>query len=167
MRVSSSSGLYFLFGSFAGCSLLVLGPFSLRRVDGPSMRPALNPQPDLSKPIGPSDVVLVRNLPSTSPKDKEEVLSGLLGRVVCVRHPRRPDTVLIKRITSLQSKSYSYDDDKKVGIPPGRCWISSDAGRGYADSRLFGPVETDSILAVAIFIVWPPSRVGPIPTKSE
>lgn len=101
------------------------------------MRPTLNPEGSFSR-----DVVVVRRTrhPHLLPE----------GAVVALRHPRRPDHHLIKRLVR------SPDP-----IPPGHCWVASDAGVGrYLDSSVLGPVPHDRLLGRAVWIVYPFHRLS-------
>ena len=76
------------------------------RVAEHSMEPALRP----------GDWLLVRRTQRIRP-----------GQIVLVRHPGKPDMLLVKRATRR--------------MPDGRWWLSSDnPGAGAVDSRRFGPV---------------------------
>ena len=41
----------------------------------------------------------------------------------------------------------------KVTVPEGKVWVESDAGYGYRDSNLFGPVDIASIQGQAQFCI--------------
>lgn len=159
MRLAST-GAYFLLGSLTGAAVAGACPYTVRRVDGPSMRPTLNPEPDVRAPPffdPPSDVVLVRKIGDL--EDREA--AGLVGSVVCLEHPKKRGASLIKRLTAAAGQSVSpLNGSGPVRVPEGCCWVRSDAGRGYADSEWFGPVPVTSVKEVALLVLWPPSRAG-------
>ena len=101
-----------------------------------------------------NDIVLVRRYSNPV----EEVRKHCqVGSVVCLRRPRRPEHLLIKRLASFEG-SFSGRD-----IPEGHCWVASDAGKGYLDSSIFGVVPLQNVIGDATFVVFPPNRIGRIP----
>ncbi len=106
----------------------------LRRVEvvGASMAPAL---------LAGDRLVVVR-LPWVPPFGPRP------GQVVAVRDPRRPDRVLVKRVSSVES---------------GRFVVEGDAAHASTDSRSFGPVPRSAILGRAVYRYAPVGRSGPVP----
>ncbi len=151
-----SSWPYLLLGLSSGAALALLGPFTVKRVEGHSMSPTLNP-PSKEQARPPSeDILLVRRLRAGGPTQEEA--DQLVGQVVCLKSPRRPGTTLVKRLAATAARGRAPGGAE---VPEGRCWVSSDAGAGrYADSGLFGPVPAASLTGVARLVLWPPERAG-------
>ena len=59
-----------------------------------------------------------------------------VGSVALLRHPSRPDLLMVKRVTRI--------DD-------GGVWVEGDNPTGSQDSRQFGPVPRECILGRLIF----------------
>jgi len=101
-------------GGFLTCGSAIyafksLGGYSLRQVEGPSMRPTLNPEG-----LSTRDVVLVRNI--TDPRSFLESGGGggvPVGTIVCVRHPKIPDQLLIKRLTAKAADNHQTGGGKR------------------------------------------------------
>jgi signal peptidase I len=111
------------------------------------MRPTLNQDPAAIR-----DVVLVRR---AKPPRKE----ADLGQIVCLRHPKDEQRLLIKRITGLEGQ---IKGAREVVVPKENCFVESDAAPGrlmFSDSNLFGPVPVSSIVGVATHVVFPPWRM--------
>lgn len=49
-----------------------------------------------------------------------------------------------------------------VTIPKDQYWVMGDNRANSSDSRVFGPIRRGEIVGRAIFIVWPPRRIGGI-----
>lgn len=87
------------------------------------------------------------------------------GSVVIFREPHS-DTLAIKRVSAPPGGRFP------VVVAPGEAWLTSDAGEVAAavagfgppiDSRTYGPVADDRLVARAWFRYWPPRRIGRIP----
>ena len=66
------------------------------------------------------------------------------GKLVVARHPGKPDLLLVKRAA------------RKL---PDGWWLESDnAAAGTVDSRIFGPVPAQMILATVIVRYWQSSQ---------
>ena len=108
--------------------------------------------------LSQNDIVLVRRF--SDPVREVPKLCGV-GSVVCLRRPRRPKHLLIKRVAALEGPFGRFD------IPEKHLWVSSDAGKGFLDSSIFGVVAFDDVLGNATFVVFPPHRVGKIPASTR
>jgi len=142
-----------------GFSFVHYGPWTIKRVEGPSMRPTLNPdvyvydndQPQsLARSLLPrksfDDVVLVRKIRTVN---AENASKHLVGKIVLVKHPKKPDVTVVKRLKAVVSDEESHP----------RGWVESDAGHGYADSTQFGPVRLHSIVGEVLCVLWPKVRL--------
>ena len=155
--------IYVLSGFGATFGLFLFSPYTYCPVDGPSMRPTLNPEPrDPEEAANASrDYVLVRRLSKPA-----EQLERHRGAVVVLRSPVYAKHLLVKRLTaapgdSIVPLSHPYAKVKRteaVDVGEGGCWVESDAGFGFADSNSFGRVSADSVVGVAAAVIWPPSR---------
>lgn len=76
------------------------------------------------------------------------------GHVVVIEHPERPGLEMVKRLVALPGDV----------LPDGRClaadewWVEGDDPQSSTDSRQFGPVRHEAILAKVRLIYWPPER---------
>ena len=70
------------------------------------------------------------------------------GDLVLVPDPRRPDRLLVKRVS--------------VSRADGRLHVAGDSPMASTDSRTFGSVRHADVLGRPWFRYWPPSRLGRI-----
>lgn len=117
-------------------------PLELRRVEGQSMQPTLNP--DLSKS---NDILLLRKVNGAADLGDGDVIAFLNPRYdgPGTRHSR----LLVKRVSQPETL-----------LPENHLWVLSDAGPGYVDSTSFGPLPRSNVQSKALLIVWPLSRFG-------
>jgi nickel-type superoxide dismutase maturation protease len=76
------------------------------------------------------------------------------GDVVVVEHPGRPGYEMVKRLTAIPGDRVGAD--RLLG--PDEFWIEGDHVNASSDSRHFGPVRRDELIAKVLLIYWPPSR---------
>ncbi|CAB4730958.1 unannotated protein [freshwater metagenome] len=50
--------------------------------------------------------------------------------------------------------------DKPVTIQDGQAWVMGDNRNNSQDSRVFGPIEAETVIGRAFTIMWPPGRIG-------
>jgi len=123
------------------------------RVDGQSMQPTLNPDPDSR------DWVLV-----------EKVTYKLFhrykrGEVAVFWAPDDPHQQLVKRMIAVEGDMV-WEEGKRMPtrISAGRCWMEGDNPHSSGDSRnLYGPVHLGLLEGRATHVVWPPSRMQRLP----
>lgn len=123
-------------------------------VDGISMKPTFNPEYSPTK-----DRVLLW-------KYNVKSLNSLkINDVVFLKSPINPDQIYTKRIKGLASDLIipRYPDTRsKVLIPLNHIWVEGDNIHSI-DSNTYGPISTGMVVAKAVWILWPPSRFGPVP----
>ena len=146
------------------------------KVAGTSMSPTLNPTPSPPTPpptpssqtplaVGPlyassvSDVVIVNAFAAKHGRIAR-------GDVVTLVSPDNPDVLLVKRVVALPgdvvaTRAYHL---QYVRIPNGHCWLEGDNPGASHDSNSMGPVSLGLITGRAEAIIWPPSRIGLIPS---
>ena len=156
--LSSFRGLIFPLSFGVGVTLTYLSPFQLLPVEGPSMRPTLNPEQNKLT----EDVLLVKKIRQPV---SESVIDSLKGQIVIFQSPNRQEGFLsVKRITAIPGDQITTRKSQTVFIPPDHVWVESDAASDrpgvFRDSFLFGPLSKDNLKCVAMVVVWPPSRIG-------
>ncbi|KAG1446831.1 hypothetical protein G6F56_009452 [Rhizopus delemar] len=106
------------------------------------------------------DIILLDKWTSTDHKFKR-------GQVVLLTSPTDPKRIITKRIIALPGDLVEplRKKGEKVPIPQGHCWIEGDEAFHSRDSNTFGPVPIGLINAKAKYILWPPSRFGPVPDR--
>ena len=80
------------------------------------------------------------------------------GEIVVARDPDGSGRHLLKRVVGLADDPIG--DGRRV--PDGSVYLEGDDRERSRDSRTFGPVALDAILAVAWFRYFPADRRGPI-----
>lgn len=113
--------------------------------------------------VNRGDVIVFSRPPRapSGPEDPEQLIKrviGLPGDTVTARDGQ----VYIndKRLVEpyLPKGTPTYDIDNPVKIPEGQLWVMGDNRTNSGDSRVFGPIESSSIVGRAFFIIWPPGR---------
>lgn len=105
------------------------------------------------------------------------------GDVIVFRYPLNPQRDFVKRVIGLPSdrvqlregvvyvnghrldeRDYAIKPDfgnyGPVTVPPGQYFVLGDNRNNSEDSRFFGFVPRANIIGKAVFIYWPPQRVG-------
>ncbi len=100
------------------------------------------------------------------------------GELVIVRHPSRPQLLLVKRVVGvpgddvrLESRVLRVNDiiaavasgafvDTRWHLGDGDYFVMGDRSDGSADSRTFGPVHRSSLIGKVWLSYWPPHRWG-------
>jgi nickel-type superoxide dismutase maturation protease len=120
-------------GLAAAYGFLRWRPFRME-VEGPSMRPALEP--------GDWAIAIAR-------------VRVRRGDIVVVEHPERPGLEIVKRVVNVSG------DVTPDGFPlVDQVWIEGDEPESSTDSRQFGPVAIDRVRGRVRLVWWPPDRVG-------
>ena len=145
-----------MIGGLSTYVVLKVNDFTLHHVQGPSMRPTLNPCGSYF-----SDIIVMKKVRNREESERLNRLS-----IIYIKHPKPERSYLVKRLIAHQNEQINTPNHKidtelsvKV-IPKGHCWVQSDAGPGYLDSTSYlGPIPYENILGKAVYVVWPPHRI--------
>ncbi|MDQ2678088.1 MAG: signal peptidase I [Actinomycetota bacterium] len=100
-------------------------------------------------PAGPND-----------PKDLIKRVIGLPGDTLLTRD----GSVYVndRRLEEpyLPEGTMTYDIDRPLVVPDGTVFLMGDNRGHSSDSRVFGPVDADTVIGRAFMIMWPFSRIG-------
>ncbi len=129
---------------------------SVMFVDGRSMQPTLNPG-HTGLPGASRDLVLVAKWPIKVWKQ------FIKGDVVVLHSPVDPGHKVIKRLTGTEREWRT----RRMGvrqepIPEGFVWLTGDNPLYSEDSTIYGPVPLALIEGRVSYMLWPPSRMGPV-----
>lgn len=140
--------------AFTGLGFLYLDQHvaGFRRVDGPSMSPTLNKDEyTVEKFKDINDFTAARDY-MNKPDYVYFTRKFDLGRgdVVILEDPKSKNNFLCKRVVALagdQIVPLGFNNKRKdpVKLKEGEVWVESDAGFGYKDSNLLGPVRAETI----------------------
>ena len=133
---------------------------TFRRIEGPSMSPTINAtEYKVSKFNDLDEFVPVREQ-LASPDfilfwrkfDLER------GDIVLVVDPKNPNLYITKRLLGLPGDTVvplGFNATRKdpIVVPDNKVWLESDAGYGYKDSNLFGPVNIADVQGKADYCV--------------
>ena len=75
------------------------------------------------------------------------------GHVMVVEHPAIPGYEMVKRVTALPGERVgerTLEDDEY--------WIEGDRDDASTDSRHFGPVRREHLIARVLLVYWPKER---------
>lgn len=129
-----------------------------RSVSGPSMRPTLNPLP-LNIDLLDSRY---STIPSTDVFHFSRHFDLSRGDVVYLTSPRNSSTSLVKRVVALPGDTIQplglpgqKEASSPVTLSEQQVWVESDAGPGYSDSDLFGPVDLKLIHGKLGWVISP------------
>ncbi|VEU23224.1 DEKNAAC104359 [Brettanomyces naardenensis] len=125
-------------------------------VEGLSMKPTLNPESNGAKL---DHVVLWK-------WNCKSIQNLNVNDVVFLRSPINPETVYVKRIKAKQGDLVvpRYPDTRsRVLVPVNHLWVEGDNIHSI-DSNTYGPISSGLIIGKAVYIIWPWTRIGPIPT---
>jgi signal peptidase I len=75
------------------------------------------------------------------------------GDVVVVEHPGRPGYEMVKRVTATPGRVVG---ERTLG--PDEYWVEGDRADASTDSRQFGPVRGEHLMAKVLLVYWPKDR---------
>ncbi|GAA6006570.1 hypothetical protein JCM10207_004977 [Rhodosporidiobolus poonsookiae] len=87
------------------------------------------------------------------------------GDVVALKSPLNPSALVIKRLIALPQslvRTLPPHPESTVRVPQGHCWVEGDERFHTRDSNSLGPVPLGCVVGKVEWIVWPPSRFGPV-----
>ncbi|KAI8996890.1 peptidase S24/S26A/S26B/S26C, partial [Pilobolus umbonatus] len=126
--------------------------FSYALISGRSMQPTFNPDSNQLK----KDIVLLNKWGITNHTFNR-------GDVVTLTSPIDPKCLITKRIIALPGDEVKPLRGKEsVKVPEGHCWVEGDEAFHSRDSNSFGTVPIGLIRAKVSYVLWPPSRIGPV-----
>lgn len=123
-------------------------------VQGGSMKPALNPDSSL----GWRDMLFLWKFRQRAPGKLK------VGDVVLFRSPEDPEKILVKRILGIGGDEIKTKDPYPrdvCKVPLNHIWVEGDNIHSI-DSNYFGPISVGLVQGKANYILFPPSRIGPI-----
>jgi len=110
------------------------------------------------QPVQRTDVIVFR-YPLNPQRDFVKRVMGLPGDRVQLK-----DGVVYVAGEAISEKAYTIKPDfgnyGPVTVPPGQYFVLGDNRNNSEDSRFFGYVPRANIIGKAIFIYWPPQRIG-------
>uniref|UniRef100_A0A060T524 Mitochondrial inner membrane protease subunit 2 n=1 Tax=Blastobotrys adeninivorans TaxID=409370 RepID=A0A060T524_BLAAD len=124
-------------------------------IDGPSMKPALNPD----RSLGWRDLAIVWKYRVREPGAIK------VGDIVLFRSPTHPDRIVTKRVLAVggdqvQTLPLGGYPKSRVRIPPNHLWVEGDNSTRSVDSNSYGPISSGLVIGKVSGIVFPPSRIG-------
>ncbi|GAN09221.1 mitochondrial inner membrane protease subunit 2 [Mucor ambiguus] len=130
--------------------------YSYATISGRSMQPTFNPDSNMMR----KDIVLLDKWSTTNHKFER-------GQVVTLKSPIDPKCIITKRIMALPGDTIVplRKKDQTVPVPEGHVWIEGDEAFHSRDSNSFGTVPIGLIEAKVTYVLWPPSRFGPVDKK--
>ena len=110
------------------------------------------------QPVHRSDVIVFR-YPLNPSRDFVKRVMGLPGEQV-----RLKDGVVYVNDRAVSEKGYTIKPDfgnyGPVTVPASQFFVLGDNRNNSEDSRFFGYVPRANIIGKAVFIYWPPARIG-------
>lgn len=122
----------------------------------------------MGEPVQPGQIVIFRNPDPASDNDiliKRVIATG--GQTVDLLngHVVVDGTMLDEPYTQggsypLVEQAAGVEVSFPYTVPEGCIWVMGDNRENSADSRFFGAVSADDVIAVAVFRYWPLDRIG-------
>ena len=86
------------------------------------------------------------------------------GAIVLVREPQT-EILVLKRVTARPGDAVVAADGQRTTLGPWDAWLTGDAAGLSVDSRRYGPVPLERLVARAWFRYGPATRVGRLDTR--
>jgi signal peptidase I len=86
------------------------------------------------------------------------------GALVLVREPGS-EILAVKRVRGRPGDTVVTAGGERIVLGPWNAWLTGDAARASIDSRRYGPVPLERLVARAWFRYGPPGRVGLLDTR--
>lgn len=115
--------------------------------------------------INRGDVVVFRrpvNM-AAGPNDPDDLIKRVIGLPGDTLQTRDGTVYVNGRALDepyLAKGTRTLDIDEPVRVPAGRIWVMGDNRGDSQDSRVFGPVDQDTVVGRAFVIMWPPGRLS-------
>ena len=111
------------------------------------------------------DVVVFSRPPGlpAGPDEPEDLIKRVIGLPGDELVTRDGDVYVNDRLLSepyLPEGTASYGLDQPITVPDDQVFVMGDNRENSTDSRVFGPVDTDSVIGRAFMVMWPPGRIG-------
>ena len=83
------------------------------------------------------------------------------GSIIVFTHNINKEILFVKRIIGLPTEIFNYNGSfKNIRIHPDEIFVLGDNQLDSFDSRKYGPIKMDQVLAKIIFRVWPLHKFG-------
>lgn len=111
------------------------------------------------------DVVVFSRPPGlpAGPDEPEDLIKRVIGLPGDELVTRDGDVYVNDRLLNepyLPEGTASYGLDQPITVPDDQVFVMGDNRENSTDSRVFGPVDTDSVIGRAFMVMWPPGRIG-------
>ena len=125
---------------------------------------------ELGMDVAPGDIVVFRNPQADSEHDilvKRVIATAgqtvdLEGGQVVVDGEPLDESYTQGESWPLATQAPGADVSFPFTVPEGCIWVMGDNREDSADSRYFGAVPRENLVAVALFRLWPLDRIGPV-----
>ena len=133
---------------------------TLRRIEGPSMSPTINSREYLESKFD--------DLEEFNPTREQNPNPDFIlfwrkfqlerGDIVLVVDPKNPNLYITKRVLGLPGDTivplgFNATRKEPITVPESKVWVESDAGYGYRDSNLFGPINLTDVQGKADYCI--------------
>jgi signal peptidase I len=111
------------------------------------------------------DVVVFSRPPGlpAGPGEPEDLIKRVIGLPGDELVTRDGDVYVNDRVLNepyLPEGTASYGLDQPITVPDDQVFVMGDNRENSTDSRVFGPIESDTVIGRAFMVMWPPGRIG-------
>lgn len=111
------------------------------------------------------DVVVFSRPPGlpAGPGEPEDLIKRVIGLPGDELVTRDGDVYVDDRLLNepyLPEGTASYGLDQPITVPDDQVFVMGDNRENSTDSRVFGPIESDTVIGRAFMVMWPPGRIG-------